>query len=139
MSVTISSEVVATFAVVWQPVCFSNGLTQLTFGSVEPSSQYPAQQITESFPSPGPTDDFTGRLGTLKATAPPELAEPEDDLLLLELPQPAATTATTVTSTSAVLDLIRVPPLGQSERMLRAPTYLDPVTPLFKRVLRRSL
>src|SRR3954471_3342767 len=32
-----------------------------------------------------------------------------------------------------------VPPQGQVKRVSRAPTYLHPVSPLFKRVLRRSL
>ena len=36
--VTISSEVLPTFTFTWQPVSFSNGVTQSTFGSVEPSS-----------------------------------------------------------------------------------------------------
>ena len=35
---TISSDVGAVFTLTWQPVCFSNGVTQSTLGSVEPSS-----------------------------------------------------------------------------------------------------
>ena len=38
MSVTISSEVLPTLTLTWQPVCFSKSDTQSTFGSVEPSS-----------------------------------------------------------------------------------------------------
>src|SRR5436853_7535536 len=114
ISVTISSEVLATLTFVWQPVAFSNGLTQSTFGSVEPSSQYPAQQMTERCPSPGPTDDFTGTFGTLKAAAP------DVDLLLLLLllllpPHADSVTAVAspVTRAQHVLPPHRVPPLGQ--------------------------
>src|SRR5437899_9946516 len=134
--VTISSEVLATLTFVWQPVAFSNGLTQSTFGSVEPSSQYPAQQMTERCPSPGPTDDFTGTFGTVKAAAP------DVELLLLLLPPHAdsvTAVASTVTRTSNVLLLIRVPPLGQIKRVSRVPLQAHPVAPLIKRVLRRSL
>jgi hypothetical protein len=35
---TISSEVLPIFTLTWQPVFFSNGVTQSTFGSVDPSS-----------------------------------------------------------------------------------------------------
>ena len=38
ISVTISSEVLPTLTLTWQPVCFSKSDTQSTFGSVEPSS-----------------------------------------------------------------------------------------------------
>ena len=38
IKVTISSDVLAVFVLTWQPVFFSNGVTQSTFGSVEPSS-----------------------------------------------------------------------------------------------------
>jgi hypothetical protein len=38
ISVTISSEVVPTFAFTWQPVFFSKSVTQSTLGSVVPSS-----------------------------------------------------------------------------------------------------
>ena len=38
ISVTISSEVLPILTLTWQPVFFSNGVTQSTFGSVEPSS-----------------------------------------------------------------------------------------------------
>ena len=35
---TASSEVSKYFTLAWHPVCFSNGVTQSTLGSVEPSS-----------------------------------------------------------------------------------------------------
>ena len=38
MSVTISSDVLPSFTLTWQPVSFSKSVTQSTFGSVEPSS-----------------------------------------------------------------------------------------------------
>ena len=38
INVTISSDVLPILTLTWQPVCFSNGVTQSTFGSVEPSS-----------------------------------------------------------------------------------------------------
>ena len=42
---TMSSDVSPTFTLTWQPVCCSNGVTQSTPFVVEPSSQYPAQQM----------------------------------------------------------------------------------------------
>ena len=38
ISVTISSDVLPSFTLTWQPVSFSKSVTQSTFGSVEPSS-----------------------------------------------------------------------------------------------------
>ena len=38
ISCTISSEVLPTLTLTWQPVSFSKSVTQSTFGSVEPSS-----------------------------------------------------------------------------------------------------
>ena len=41
----MSSDVSPIFTLTWQPVCCSNGVTQSTPFVVEPSSQYPAQQM----------------------------------------------------------------------------------------------
>jgi hypothetical protein len=38
ISVTISSDVLPSFTLTWQPVCFSKSVTQSTAGSVDPSS-----------------------------------------------------------------------------------------------------
>ena len=48
---TISSEVPNVLTLTWQPVSFSNGVTQSTVGSVEPSSAYPAQATMLTWPS----------------------------------------------------------------------------------------
>ena len=55
ISVTISSEVAPTLMLTWQPVASSNGVTQSTFGSVVPSSTYPAQATKLTWPSPAPS------------------------------------------------------------------------------------
>ena len=56
ISVTISSEVLATFAFTWHWVSCSNGVTQSTLLSVEPSSAYPGQTTMLSLPSPAPIE-----------------------------------------------------------------------------------
>src|SRR3954451_7388008 len=73
MSVTISSEVLPTLTLTWQPVCFSKSETQSTFGSVEPSSTYPAQAIRFTLPSPAPS--LVGAFGPFGAFTPPPLDE----------------------------------------------------------------
>ena len=63
MSWTISSEVLPIFTLTWQPVSFSNGVTQSVSASLEPSSAYPAQVIRLSSPSPSPTEASGSSLG----------------------------------------------------------------------------
>src|SRR5262245_37112716 len=55
ISCTISSDVLPTRTLTWQPVASSNGVTQSTSGSVEPSSTYPAHAIRLTSPSPSPS------------------------------------------------------------------------------------
>src|SRR5215472_18968025 len=66
MSATISSEVLAYFALIMQPVCFSNGLTHS-------GCRYPAQAIRFRWPSPLPIVFSTGRfaVGTAPLGLPP--------------------------------------------------------------------
>ena len=45
MRVTISSDVLPILTFTLQPVCFSNGVTQSSFGSFEPFSAYPAHAM----------------------------------------------------------------------------------------------
>src|SRR3954464_10003776 len=80
ISVTISFEDPPYFALIWQPVCFSNGLTHC--GCV-----YPSQAMSVSLPSPGPI--FCGRFDAVLLDPPPL----PDALLSLDEPQPAATVA----------------------------------------------
>src|SRR5215471_3741372 len=70
MSATISSDVLPILTLTLQPVCDSNGCTQSTLGSSEPSSAYPAQAMMLSAPSPAPTDFCTGTFGSF---SPPDL------------------------------------------------------------------
>src|SRR3954452_2779686 len=53
---TISSEVPAVLVLTLQPEACSNGWTQSTFGSFDPSSAYPAQATRLTWPSPAPSD-----------------------------------------------------------------------------------
>src|SRR5262245_56348391 len=78
MRVSISSEVPATLTLTLQPVASWNGLTQLTAGSVEPSSTYPAQATMLTGPSPAPNVWSMSIFGGL---IPPG---PEPPLLLSE-------------------------------------------------------
>src|SRR5216110_3268749 len=131
MSVTISSEVLPTLTLVWQPVAFSNGVTQSTFGSVEPSSAYPAQAMMLSCPSPCPTDFCTGSFGGFSPL--PLLAL----VLPLSLLPHAATPNAAMQATSAAhrpFVLMLPPDLGDRPRSRtsvadatrRAPSVRDP-------------
>src|SRR6516165_1806294 len=95
MSATISSELPAYFALIWQPVCCSNGFTQIGL-------RYPSQAIRLSWPSPLPTCLSTGRwaVGTLCPATPDPCGVLLPPLLLL-LPQPAAMTDATVSASAA--------------------------------------
>src|SRR4051794_18393340 len=97
MRFTISSDVPAILVLTLHPVCFSNGWTQSTVLSLEPSSAYPAQATSLTGPPPCPGDAWASILGGLKPAAalPPVL-----DLSLLP-PQPAASSETAATATSA--------------------------------------
>src|SRR3979411_1906836 len=99
MSETISSEVPAIFALVLHPVACSNGVTQLTFGSVAPLSAYPAQTMMLRAPSPAPILAWPVLTGV--GLAPPPL------------PHAAATTARLSPPTHAfrALDVMTPPPL----------------------------
>src|SRR5580704_4697672 len=139
MSATISSELPAYFAFTWQPVCFSNGFTQMGF-------RYPSQAIRFSCPSPLPIFCRTGRcaVGTVSpyvpVAVPPEPAACEPPPLL---PHPAARTATPA-SRSAVLAerdtarggvvMVHLPlarvmagPLRNRERLVISPGDAHPV------------
>src|ERR1700690_4244917 len=63
IKVTISSEVLPTFAFTLQLVACSNGCTQSTVLSSEPSSAYPAQTMMFSAPSPLPSTFSIDSLG----------------------------------------------------------------------------
>src|SRR6516225_8374493 len=94
ISETISSELPAYFALIWQPVCFSNGFTQS-------GSRYPSQAIRLSCPSPLPIVFSTGMFAV--GTVCPAVPEPDvlPPLLLPLLPQPAAMTDATVSASAA--------------------------------------
>src|SRR3954468_8195819 len=116
MSVTISSDVLPILTLVWQPVAFSNGVTQSTFGSVDPSSAEPAQAMMFSWPSPAPTAFWTGSFGALSPQPP---LEPPLSLLLPHAATPnAATQATTAAHRPLVLML--PPDLGNRPRSRRS-------------------
>src|SRR3954447_22164109 len=113
ISVTISSEVLPILTLVWQPVAFSNGVTQSTFGSVEPSSAYPAQAMMFSCPSPWPTVFCSGSFG---AVSPLPLVLPAPPLSLLPH---AATPNAAIQATSAAhrpFVLMLPPDLGDRPR-----------------------
>src|SRR5690242_9431374 len=82
MSWTASSEVPKYFTLALQPVCCSNGVTQSTFGSLEPSSAYPGHARMFTEPSIVPIFCCMGTSGTVK---PPAVVVPDDD----DEPQPA--------------------------------------------------
>src|SRR3954462_15915370 len=104
MRLTASSEVPKYFTVVWQPVPFSNGVTQSVFGSLVPSSAYPGQARTLTAPSLVPSDFAIATSGALKPLLP--VLSPSLPLL----PQPAAVTSTAaVAATSFQLFLMRTP------------------------------
>src|SRR3954471_13670942 len=95
--VTISSDVPAILVLTLQPVAFSNGWTQSTVLSFEPSSAYPAQATRLTWPSPAPRVCIADSFGGVKpASVPP----PPLDVLLLS-PQPAANSETAAIATSA--------------------------------------
>src|SRR3954454_473344 len=91
MRLTASSEVPKYLTVVWQPVAFSNGVTQSVFGSLVPSSAYPGQARTLTAPSLVPSFLAIGTSGALKPVLPAVLSPS------LLPPQPTA-----VSSTAAV-------------------------------------
>src|SRR5262249_28454956 len=97
MSATISSELPAYFALIWHPVCCSNGFTQS-------GSRYPSQAIRLSWPSPLPTFWSTGRLavGTVCPAVAPDPCDVLPPLLVvLLLPQAAAMTDAAVSASAA--------------------------------------
>src|SRR5207244_12535040 len=67
-------------ALTLQPVCCSNGVTQLTFGSFEPFSAYPGQARTFSWPSGWPSAFSASSFGGVKPCAPGGAAEFEPDV-----------------------------------------------------------
>src|SRR5262249_61234692 len=79
----MSSEVAPILTFTLQPVCLVNGVTQSTFGSVEPFSTYPAQATMLTCPSPGPSCASFGMLGGTKPVVP-------GVAVFVVLPQPAA-------------------------------------------------
>src|SRR3954452_15691635 len=85
---TASSEVPKYFTFALQPVWSSNGLTQFTFGSFEPSSAYPGQARMFTSPSPLPSDFCIAMSGGVNAW--PTAADPPLPLppLLPPLPPP---------------------------------------------------
>src|SRR6185436_15047935 len=97
ISVTISSEVLPTLLLTLQPVSFSKSDTQSTFGSVEPSSTYPAQEMMLTWPSPAPSWASLSIFGTEMPPGPLPLSSPP--------PQPAST------STPAASTAVRTRPL----------------------------
>src|SRR5215475_7969662 len=95
---TASSEVPNVLTVTWQPVAFSNGVTQSTFGSLLPSSAYPGQASTLTLPSPAPSLSILGRSGAVNPVVPAAPWSPESP----EVPHAAATTARADNPTTAV-------------------------------------
>src|SRR4051794_29022888 len=104
---TISSDVPAILVLTLQPVCFSNGVTQSTLGSLEPSSAYPAQATRLTWPSPCPTDCCIGTLGTVKPPCPAAVA------LSPESP-PQAAAVSPIASVAAAASAMRVDHMGNS-------------------------
>src|SRR3954453_21368947 len=93
MSVTISSDVLPILTLTLQPVCCSKSDTQSTFGSVEPSSTYPAQAMRSTSPSPLPSFlRAFGRHGPCPL-APRPLAGADNPPPPPQAPTPTASTA----------------------------------------------
>src|SRR5512139_75136 len=99
----ISSEVPATLVLTLHPVCFSNGCTQSTFLSLEPSSAYPAQATRLTCPSPAPSDCSAGILGTVKPPWPGAVA-----LVEAASPPPQAAATRPVRAAAAVASARRL-------------------------------
>src|SRR5947209_13998429 len=90
ISDTISLEDPAYFALTWQPVAASNGLTHCGWA-------YPSHAIRLSFPSVLPTEVGTGALASGAFSPEVPLDPPVDELPPLD-PQAASATATTANS-----------------------------------------
>src|SRR3954447_19829440 len=86
---TASSEVPKYFTVAWQPVAFSNGVTQSVFGSLLPSSAYPGQARMDTAPSPLPSCWSMSIFGAVKPWLL-GVSGPESDVV----PQAAVSIAT---------------------------------------------
>src|SRR5262249_36465720 len=99
----MSSEVAPILTFTLQPVCLVNGVTQSTFGSVEPFSTYPAQATMLTCPSPGPSWASFGMLGGTKPVVP-------GVAVCVVLPQPAASTSAPATA------IQRGPPAARTRR-----------------------
>ena len=72
---TASSEVPNVLTVALQPVCFSNGVTQSTLGSLLPFSAYPGQARMETAPSPAPSLSSWAIFGGVKPDPPAAQAD----------------------------------------------------------------
>src|SRR6185437_4007091 len=94
MSVTISSDVPAILVLTLHPVFRSNGVTQLTLGSLEPFSAYPAQATRLTWPSPWPSEASLSIFGGLMPPGPlPVLVSPPPEPQAARARTPAAATA----------------------------------------------
>src|SRR3954454_24807450 len=94
---TASSEVPKYFTLAWQPVAFSNGVTQSTLGSLEPSSAYPGQARMLTVPSIAPRDFCMGMFGGVKPWPPGVPAAPLEPA---DVPQPATSARAATPSTA---------------------------------------
>src|SRR4051812_9695370 len=104
ISWTISSEVFPILLLTWQPVACSNGWTQSTFGSLLPSSAYPAQLTRFNWPSPCPRLCCMATLGS--AGVPPAALPPPPP----PPPQAASVSAARTATTAARLRPMRYIP-----------------------------
>src|SRR4051812_30216860 len=104
ISWTISSEVFPILLLTWQPVACSNGWTQSTFGSLLPSSAYPAQLTRFNCPSPCPRLCCMATLGS--AGVPPAALPPPPP----PPPQAASVSAARTATTAARLRPMRYIP-----------------------------
>src|SRR6185295_3150520 len=101
----MSSEVGAVFTLTLQPVAFSNGVTQSTAGSVEPSSAYPAQATMLRAPSGVPSLSSALRSGGVKPWGAASLPVAVGALSLLPplLPPQAASASNPAAPSATIL------------------------------------
>src|SRR4051794_15954930 len=111
MRLTASSEVPKYLTVVWQPVAFSNGVTQSVFGSLVPSSAYPGHARTLTAPSLVPSFLAIGTSGAVKPAAlfvPPLSDDPQLVTVSARAPTVESTTIARRAGWAGVL--MRTPP-----------------------------
>src|SRR3954452_22687811 len=112
MRLTASSEVPKYLTVVWQPVAFSNGVTQSVFGSLVPSSAYPGHARMLTAPSLVPSFLAIGTSGAVKPAAlfVPPLSDDEPQLVTASARAPTVETAAMARRAGWMGVLMRIPP-----------------------------